>query len=56
MYTYVYIHIISYDIGSTGSDPAGTCRCPEGTGWYNTPSLHNNIPAYNIFARGWVAQ
>ena len=21
-----------------------------------TPSLHNKIPAYNIFARGWVAQ
>ena len=21
-----------------------------------TPGLHNNIPAYNIFARGWVAQ
>ena len=22
----------------------------------NTPGLHNKIPAYNIFARGWVAQ
>ena len=22
----------------------------------NTPGLHNRIPAYNIFARGWVAQ
>ena len=22
----------------------------------NTPGLHNKISAYNIFARGWVAQ
>ena len=22
----------------------------------STPGLHNKIPAYNIFARGWVAQ
>ena len=22
----------------------------------HTPGLHNKIPAYNIFARGWVAQ
>ena len=21
-----------------------------------TPGLHNKVPAYNIFARGWVAQ
>ena len=22
----------------------------------DTPGLHNKIPAYNMFARGWVAQ
>ena len=23
---------------------------------YYTPGLHNKIPAYKMFARGWVAQ
>ena len=23
---------------------------------YDAPGLHNKVPAYNIFAKGWVAQ
>ena len=52
MYIYIYIYIYVHHSREAMQSPfAATmleARC--------TPGLHNKIPAYNIFARGWVAQ
>ena len=57
IYIYIYIYIFVY-MTAGGGRPGETVKL-RGLEWnsqVHTPGLHNKIPAYNIFARGWVAQ
>ena len=68
IYIYIYVYIVStrlklaiigYVAGSSRGELLGSLvgeivvSFPE---WTNTPGLHNKIPAWKTFARGWVAQ
>ena len=57
MYIYIYIYIVGTAQFQHILEPLARERLDTRWSKYpSTPGLHNKIPAYKIFARGWVAQ
>ena len=55
IYIYIYIYIIQVPTFDYSNNMHSFGRADQSSKG-NTPGLHSKIPAYNIFARGWVAQ